>query len=230
MSFSRPSLPTLNSIKKLATSSPKYNSLADPPSPIEPTPPSPIQQPRFARAQTLPSPSSANPPLDRLYAPTWDFVTTAQDELTLHKNRGVVVRVERMVNSDWWIGSVVKADDPSTVGAKGLFPSAYVEPVLSAGEGEGREGSIRSFQSFEGDRSSSNGHGYDLDADSSEEGFSAILRPHNSSSPLDNEIPSYESQGASHRKAYMASPVAKRAPPPPPAKKQSSNGGASPFG
>ncbi|GAA5902967.1 hypothetical protein JCM5296_004506 [Sporobolomyces johnsonii] len=142
-----PSLPTLGSLKKLtAPSASRYGSLpdADTPAPAAPTTftsPRRLAAPALKRTQTAPptsSPTTSSPhrpplsPLSRssdvvgqTFISKWAYNPSLADPDELELDKGDLVRVEKEVNADWWIGVTIEGRHE---GSKGMFPSAYVVP------------------------------------------------------------------------------------------------------
>ncbi|KAK4699281.1 hypothetical protein P7C70_g6983, partial [Phenoliferia sp. Uapishka_3] len=166
--LSMPTMPTLNSLKKLGSASPKYNSLDDDysSSPLNTSYSSPpsssshsktlrgsassptIRQPSFIRTQTAPTMRPRPSSIDTFIA-KWAFKgdPTDSSELPLEKND--VVRVERHVNAEWWIGTIIEG---AGRGRKGMFPAAFVVPVeVEAEQVEDDERSIHTNGSESGD-------------------------------------------------------------------------------
>ncbi|GAA6011464.1 hypothetical protein JCM10207_002628 [Rhodosporidiobolus poonsookiae] len=117
--------------------------------PASSTPSSPASSPRRAVPPPPPAPAQKGP-VGKTYKAQWAYVPAPQsaatdttddddedDELSL--SPGDVVRVEREVNGDWWIGVVVQTTSGGgRAGRAGMFPSAYVVPCAdpqAAGQG-----------------------------------------------------------------------------------------------
>ncbi|GAA5858592.1 hypothetical protein JCM8547_001379 [Rhodosporidiobolus lusitaniae] len=170
-----PGLPTLGSLRKLASpSGGRFVSLGDEPQRDSSTP-SPTfssssrpgssssnRPPLFKRTQTAPAstssspsntsprpasprravpplPSSSNGPVGQTYRAQWAYTPARpraststyassdgenddEDDGELTLEPGDVVRVEKEVNANWWIGRLVTGEK------SGMFPSAYVVP------------------------------------------------------------------------------------------------------
>ncbi|GAA5937882.1 hypothetical protein JCM1841_003867 [Sporobolomyces salmonicolor] len=151
-----PSLPTLGSLKKLtAPSASRYGTLRDADTPTLDssttfTSSRRLAPPALKRTQTAPPASSPRPssprrrPLSPVFPSSdvvgqtfiskWAYNPSLADPDELELDKGDLVRVEKEVNADWWIGVTIEGRHE---GARGMFPSAYVvphEPESSASE------------------------------------------------------------------------------------------------
>ncbi|BGP43344.1 hypothetical protein JCM10450v2_007494 [Rhodotorula kratochvilovae] len=175
-----------------------------------PTPSSP----RRTAAPPLPARGG---PVGRTFRAQWAYVPAASvadddDDGELPLARGEVVRVEREVNSDWWIGVAVRN------GRRGMFPAAYVVPHLEEGAGAGGDGGEREARwttfgnesaTFSSASSSAHGHGHEgddtaSDSDDDGEGAHGLLdgQQQRTASPFGDAVP--------------PPAAARRAPPAPP--------------
>lgn len=139
-----PSMPSLGSLRKLGAGNPasRYNTLND-----DGPSSSSSRPPPFKRTQTAPplNNTSSSLSLSRsrgssfsattaaTYEAKWAFSGDATDPSELPLDKGDVVRVERHVNPEWWIGTIVSGSVP---GRHGMFPSAFVTPVAPESEYE----------------------------------------------------------------------------------------------
>ncbi|GAA5839032.1 hypothetical protein JCM11251_007857 [Rhodosporidiobolus azoricus] len=101
--------------------------------------------PRRAVPPLPPSLPARNGPVGKTYRAQWAYKPSAgapsddddEEEEELPLAQGDVVRVEREVNSDWWVGFKVGAGVRKE---RGMFPSAYVVSCADPEEGQSGEG------------------------------------------------------------------------------------------
>ncbi|KAI5474687.1 BAR adaptor protein [Pseudohyphozyma bogoriensis] len=147
----KPTMPQLPSLKKLGSSTSKYESLDDDGSGVsfvrESSPVSSssrnghlsattVRHPSLKRHATSPSllTTSAlglDDEVGKTYRAQWQFAASEANEVRLEK--GDTIKVTKVVNSDWWIGR--KTD----TGEEGMFPSAYVTLVEEEEKAEQEE-------------------------------------------------------------------------------------------
>lgn len=134
-SFSRslsgiPSLPTLSSLKKLGTSTPRYDTLDDSPTSSNP-PTTSFSRPSFERTHTAPPSLILHPTPSPQYIAAWSFTSTSPSELSFPKSS--VVSFSHALNDDWWYGTIVlDGAGAGGEGKSGLFPSAFVVPYVGS--------------------------------------------------------------------------------------------------
>ncbi|ORY86017.1 hypothetical protein BCR35DRAFT_351572 [Leucosporidium creatinivorum] len=221
-------LPTLSSFKNLSLSngysSTKYDSLADDASSRNSSSPS-TSSPRRAvppalkRHQTAPSPrtsSSADRDAPKFVEARWQFATTDSGELALEK--GDLVRVDEEINAEWMAGEIVTTSDGNErrVGRRGMFPTAFVAPSISALTSGSYDFSQPSRRSQEQDRGDS-------------WSMSAASTTDESAGELSEDEEAKEGLREAGGKSGSGTP--RKAPPPPPARRRTGTVGAtaSPF-
>lgn len=127
--FAMPSMPTLGSLKKLGSggTGSKYDTLLDsdssPSRGLKSASSSPsMRQPPFKRTQTAPPLHTSSD----LFEAKWAFRGDDTDESELPLEKGDVVRREREISAEWWVGTIVEGSVP---GRTGMFPSNHVTPA-----------------------------------------------------------------------------------------------------
>lgn len=207
------SLPSVASLKNIVGTS-KYNSLGESASLTSSSYSSPTAVPRFTRSQTSPSsptfrpdpPSKSFPPKPSLSTPATTvigsrfvakFAFKATDSTELSLEKGDIITVEKVINSDWWEGVIEGESDAKG----GMFPSGFVGVAVEQEDLLMRRSSVKSTS---GESVESEGWrgGMSSGADDESEGESYSLKPNNSSQSSDHP--------------FNDPPNARRAPPPPP--------------
>lgn len=207
-------LPSLDSFKKLGMSS-KYDSLGD--DSIIRTGPKPLPPsfsntsfgapPKLKRTQTAPPAPTRT--VGKTFEAKWRFAGSDGEELSFEK--GDVVEVIEEVNAEWWIGKLIS---PAS-GKKGMFPSAYVVPLLEQ-EPATTLWRVESATTDEGDN-------YSIDEKS---GLQAGNGRFTSDHDDDDDDHVFTRTLSSFKSTALSSP-GRKAPPPPP--RRQTNQGTSPF-
>lgn len=142
--LSLPSLPTLNSIKKLGgNDTSDYSTLTD--DILIPRDPTPATlPPALKRTQTAPprtptsnpsTPTKPTTPLNRTYIASWPYPPSSQeqDEEELIFDKNDLIKVSSIVNDEWWVGKIIRGDNEGMVG---LFPKGFVKEWKEEGGSE----------------------------------------------------------------------------------------------
>lgn len=206
--LSKPSLPSLNLMKRSGGGG-KYDTLDETTS-LRPSPPRRTQS---SSPSSPPPISTSFQPQGKLYKAAWDYTSTSLDELGFKK--GDVIKIEKEVNGDWWIGSLVNA------GERGMFPRGFVVP-FELGEEDGRAIGRNTSGGGVGSRwkSSTNPSSEEEGEEESEE----------EEEDRKKKAASLASQAMSRLGSSGNGSVKRVAPPPPPSRRRITvSGGESPF-